>query len=72
MPKANPYEDLGRLRKAQKLADALRDWDFTAEELEHLPDAGWLVLASHAKVKPPSQETQRMAIEFVRQREEKK
>jgi hypothetical protein len=60
-----------RVRKATKLADALRLLNCDSETAAYLSDEGWDRLAAFAEVNSPSWQTRAMALDVLREREER-
>lgn len=69
MTKTNPWEELGRLKKAQKMADLAMRSGIGSEFLERMVDVQWTRFAEMAKVNPGSEETRKLVISLVKERE---
>lgn len=72
----NAHEDSARLRKAYKLADAVStlnvrhdDYRVDAAVLANFDVAGWAILAELAGTKFPSERTQELVIDILKERE---
>lgn len=66
----NPYESAARQKKAFALAAKLHQFGFAAADVElGMTDELWAELAAACKVNKPSAETQKLAIEALRQME---
>ena len=62
----NVYEELGRRKKADTLADFLADQGCTAAMAEAMDQEQWRAIAKHARVNMPSPLTQVLVIERLR------
>ena len=62
----NPYELVGRLRKAAALADYLADQGFSSEMAAAMDQDQWRAVATHARVNMPSALSQVLVIEQLR------
>jgi len=54
-----------RLDKALALADSLRAYNFSLEEIRKLDDHGWQIVAASARTNPPSPETRQIVIRII-------
>ena len=62
----NVYEELGRRKKADTLADFLADQGCTAAMAQAMDQEQWRAIAKHARVNMPSPLTQVLVIERLR------
>jgi hypothetical protein len=68
----NIYKASAQRAKAEKLANQLEALTMTSETAARLSQLEWRCMAVFAKVNPPSDETQALAIDAMKAREEAK
>lgn len=64
----NPYEQLGRERKARTLADYLQANNWSTQAAEVLSPLQWTWITAKLGLNPPSDETIKLVIEQLRAR----
>ena len=69
MAEPKSREDAARSLKAAILAAFLQQYGFTLELARLLDDDGWRKVANCARINPPSETTQRAAIDELKRRE---
>ena len=58
----NPFAMAARMAKAERIADVLRRFKATPEDVAEMSEEGWLLAAALADVPPPSDTTKAMVI----------
>lgn len=66
---ANAYAYKARTEKAIKLSDLANAWKIRSYDVAGFSESSWGMLADAARVKRPSEETQHLVIQMLRDRE---